>query len=329
LSKQVVVMIDPSDVSTLAESLKHLLGKKTYTPQPEVLFEVEYVLPGSSDAVVRRKNLILTGAIDGESPGGQLVRNVLDAEEQEKVRLGEIGVVIKHDVWAKDQLVVIVSGQDKEDVKDWMQLEHDRIYRALEGSLDAWLAGLLYRKGENQALTDTLFRRFGWQVQVPSEFRMLDENADQNFVVFSRAISGRRVWVSVYWENGVSPDVLTAEWCLEKRDEISRRFLGEDRVIPEGAEAYEVELGGKLAVCLEGLWENTQSWHGGPFRSYALVDVDQERLYFLDAGVFAPNKTKALHLRQLDGLVRTFRVDPFFKKKWIDSGPTTREKVRR
>ena len=51
---------------------------------------------------------------------------------------------------------------------------------------------------------------------------------------------------------------------------------------------------------MQGLWENKKKWAGGPFRSYAFVDVETNRFFYIDCGVYSPNKRKEPYLRQID-----------------------------
>ena len=82
---------------------------------------------------------------------------------------------------------------------------------------------------------------------------------------------------------------LTDDWCIEKRNEIARRFLKGDVIsrrksgissddFVQEVEIHRRDFAGKLAVNLEGLWENKQSWKDGPFRSYAFANTDRNRI---------------------------------------------------
>jgi hypothetical protein len=149
---------------------------------------------------------------------------------------------------------------------------------------------------------------YGWSVQVPFGYRILEAYPDSGFVVLVKQDPNRWLWV--YWEDGVPPDRLTGDWCIAKRDEITRRFFDGDRVSPGDTQVSEAVYAGKLAVTLTGLWENERTWSGGPFKAYAFVDVDLNRFYFVDVGVFAPNKHKEPYLRQVDLMARTFSYGP-------------------
>ncbi len=155
-------------------------------------------------------------------------------------------------------------------------------------------------------MTQQLVDEFGWQVRVPFGYRILEANPDSGFVALVKEQPVR--WFFVYWEDGVQAGTLTEDWVIAKRDEITRRFFDQDRIAPGEVEVFQSDFSGKLAVVLRGLWENQETWTGGPFKSYAFVDLELDRFFFIDVGVFSPNKQKETYLRQLDLMANTFRT---------------------
>ncbi len=314
-NRGVVVLADASDWQALRGGLGEMFERKIRTPQRERLFWWRFAEPEAFKAF-RQKNLVIAAPLDGAHATGDLVRSLISPEAQEAIRNGAPSVFIKREVWARDQVVVVVTGKDREALKENLAMEADRIYGAVEAGLNAWLSDLLYRDMEREGVTADLAPRFGWQVRVPFGFRLMAEHADSGFVMLARQTAGVTQWLFVYREDGISPDVLTDDWCIEKRDEITRRFFEGDVISLQEVEAHQREFAGKLAVYLEGLWVNHYAWKGGPFRSYAFVDIEQDRFYFVDVGIFAPNRKKALYLQKLELMARTFAIDPFYERQF-------------
>ena len=227
------------------------------------------------------------------------------------MRNGAAPFVIRRDVWADDQVVVLVTGEDRNALRANIMTEADRIYSAIDGKRDERVAENLFRFGEREALASELAGRFGWRMRIPFGFNLIDTHADSGFVVFSRTHARVTQWLFVYHEEGVPPDRLTEAWCIRKRNEIAARFFENDVVDRTGLKVSQRELGSRLAVYLKGVWQNNRDWKGGPFRSYVLVDGEKDRLYFLDIGVYGPNRRKEPYLRQLDVVARTFETGPF------------------
>ena len=297
LTSKIVVVADGATREALKPVLEDLLLDPVLTPQPEYVFDLVYVSPEAFRGFRAYRNLILVSSANG-----------ILAKDLQPLLTGHSKneTVIHRDVWASDQIVVVVKAEDDQGVAEQVALNGDRIVSAIDASMSKWLETILYHAGENIEHSEALSRQFGWRLRVPVGYEVMDEYASENFVALARQVDRRQLWLWVYWEDGVHPDQLTPDWCLQKWDDVSSRFYGGDQTSSGEVNIYQTEFHGKLAVCLEGLWENTRAWQGGPFKSYALFDVAQNRFFLINMGIYAPNRTKALQMRQLDVLAHTF-----------------------
>ena len=305
-AQHILVLADSSDWVELEETVRDVFEKVLYTPQEELVFSVEHGLVQDFERYKyhRRKNILILSPVDAVHPAGEFLRRVLSPDVQDAIRGDQAAASWKENIWAKDQVLLTVSGHDIDGVRDNLRLEADRLLRAVEKNRDRQIAELIYKYGERSDLTKELAKRFGWSVRVSFGYNMLDTHSDSGFVILTKNDPTR--WLFVYWEDGIPPDRLTQDWCIQKRDEVTRRFFEGDRIVQPELAVAETEFSGKLAVGLQGVWENPDKWAGGPFRSYAFVDVDRDRFYLIDVGVYAPNKKKEPYLRQVDLMARTF-----------------------
>ena len=310
----VTVIADSLDAGTFRKPFLEAMEREILTPRKERLYHVSFVHPGEFGKL-RRKNIVIAAPLDGVHEAAGLVRSLVPHAHRDAMRNGAAPLVIRRDVWADDQVVVLVTGEDRNALRDNMMTEADRIYSAIDGKRDERVAEILYRFGERETLASELADRFGWRMRIPFGFNLIDTHADSGFVVFTRTRARVTQWLFVYREEDVSPDRLTEAWCIRKRNEIADRFFENDVVDPTGLAVSQRELGSRLAVYLEGMWQNHLSWKGGPFRSYVLVDEKNDRLYFLDIGVYGPNRRKETYLRQLNVVVRTFETGPFHEDR--------------
>ena len=312
---QVIVAADAPDLQALKGTFRDLFGGMMHTPREERLFVVGYAEAADSAAFRYYRNLVIAAPLGVPGAAGDLARSLLTESDLARRHRTGVSSFVKRDVWAQGQVVVVVVGRDRHELRDRVAMEGDRILRAVESHQQEYAARLLYYEGEHKALTEDLARRFGWRVRVPRRFRLMEEHTDSNLAVLARQIAGPGVsmWLSVYWERAVPPGQLTGDWCIEKRDEIARRFFGGDEIVQREVTVQQREFAGRLAVYLEGPWRNNRLWKGGAFRSYVLVDAEHDRLYFVDMSVFAPNRNKAVYLQQLEHLAGTFETDPFYE----------------
>ncbi len=300
LTSKIVVVADGTTREALRPVLEDLLLDPILTPQPEYVFDLVYVSPEAFRDFRAYRNLILVSSANG-----------ILATDLQPLLTGRSRneTVIHRNVWASDQIVIAVKAADTQSVAEQVALNGDRIVSAIDASMAKWLETILYHAGENIEHSEALSRQFGWRLRVPVGYEVMDEYANENFVALARQVDRRQLWLWVYWEDGVHPDQLTPDWCWQKWDGVSSRFYGGDQTSSGEVNIYQTEFLGKLAICLEGLWENTRAWQGGPFKSYALFDVAQNRFFLINMGIYAPNRTKALQMRQLDVLAHTFSLE--------------------
>jgi hypothetical protein len=312
-AQEMLVLIDPADREDLEPHLKEVFERVLHTPQEEKIFSLRFgnVADFESYENKRRKNILIVAELDGPHPTASFLRSILGPDAQNAVRRNRSAVFWKEDVWAKEQLLITVSGNDGTGLVENLRMEADRLYRRIEDARNKRIGRLIYRYGERKDVTERLGREFGWQVRVAFGYRILEAYPDSGFVVLTKEEPSR--WLFVYWEDGTSPDELSEEWCIRKRDTITQRFFDRDRIVQDHLEIGQAEFAGNLAFVLQGLWENKEKWAGGPFKSYAFVDVETNRFFYIDCGVYSPNKRKEPYLRQVDLMARTF--------KQVDSTP--------
>ncbi len=307
-NQEIVVLADSSDWVALEEPLREVFEKVLLTPQEEKLYQLQL---GNVDFLEIqkhrwRKNLLVISPLDAPHPTGQFLRDILSPDVQNAVRTGTSSVLWKEDVWAQDQILLTVTGMDRDALVENLRMEADRLYGAVDRARNLRVGRLIYRYGEREDVTEQLRRDYGWSVRVSFGYRVMTALPDSGFVALAKEEPSR--WLFVYWEDGISPDLLTDLWCLDKRDEIARRFFDNDRIAPGSVEVSQAEFCGKIAVVMQGLWENEANWTGGPFKSYAFVDLERDRFYLVDVGVYAPNRKKEPYLRQVDLMAGTFTL---------------------
>lgn len=307
-AQEILVIADPGEWAQLEPTVRDIFEKVIRTPQVEKIFSVQFGRFEDIDAKqhLKRKNLMVLSTIDAQTETGAFLRSFLSDDVVASVREGRSGVTWKEDVWADEQLLIVATGKDIQSVTDNLRGASDRLYAQVEAARNKRIAKLVYRYGERVDVTKQLADEFGWQVRVPFGYRILDAKPDSGFVALAKESPSR--WCFVYWEDGVNPDQLTEDWVIAKRNEITGQFFDRDRIAPGEVEVFETDFSGKLAVVLQGLWENQEKWTGGPFKSYAFVDLELNRFFFVDVGVYSPNKQKETYLRQLDLMAHTFKT---------------------
>lgn len=307
-NQEILVLADSADIGTIDRPLRDIFEHVVFTPQEEQVYGIQYGSIVDFDLHKRRTNLLITGVLGSGTPMDTLIAGLLNDRVKEAVEAGEAGVVWKRDVWAEDQLLLIVTGRDSAHLISNLRTYSDRLYSELEEARNERTGELIYRYGERKDVQQQLADAYGWTIRVPFGYKVLEAYPDSGFVSLVKEEPAR--WFFVYWEDGIAPEELTPDWCIQKRDEITERFFGGDRVTQSEVKIQEADFAGKLAVQLSGIWENQERWSGGPFKSYAFVDLQTERFFHVDVGIFAPNKRKEPYLRQVDLMAQSFTIMP-------------------
>jgi hypothetical protein len=307
-AQELIVLAAESEWIQVEPHIRDIFEKELRTPQVEKIYSVKHgrVEDIKSYQHLRRKNLMVLSTIDAQTPAGDFLRSLLSPDVVSSVRSGEAGISWKEDVWATEQLLMVATADNIDNLINGLRGETDRLYAQIEEARNKRIAKLIYRYGERDDVSQELADEFGWQVRVPFGYRILDAKPDSGFVLLAKDQPSR--WFFVYWEDGVPAEKLTEDWVISKRNEITRRFFENDRIAPGEVEVFESDFSGKLAIVLQGLWENQEKWTGGPFKSYAFLDLELDRFFFVDVGVYNPNKQKETYLRQLDLIANTFRM---------------------
>jgi hypothetical protein len=81
-----------------------------------------------------------------------------------------------------------------------------------------------------------------------------------------------------------------------------------DEVLTERTRVFPDRFQERPALKWEGIWQNEKYVIGGPFRAYAFHREDTS--YLMVGILFAPGQDKVYALRQLEGMMNTFRVVP-------------------
>ncbi|MBC8450968.1 DUF4837 family protein, partial [bacterium] len=101
---------------------------------------------------------------------------------------------------------------------------------------------------------------------------------------------------------------ITRDSLIAARDAVCEAYHNGDKVeLRRPVLVDTVSFSGRTALCLSGWWGNMDLVGGGPFRTYAFHDAEDQRTYIVDVSLFAPGLDKTPVMRNLDAIANTFR----------------------
>jgi hypothetical protein len=228
--------------------------------------------------------------------------------------LSEPKLTIKHDHWAKPQIVLNAIGPDISSVAKILSDKSEYMVNLYEQAE-------LERQSKNvkafsdTAINRTIKKRFDIDLHVPSGYYKVMRN-DAGFIWLETRSNHNSIGVFVYSYPFVDDSTFTVNYLVNKRDSIMKEKVHGTRdsswmtttklIMPE----LEIKkFKGLVYGELRGLWELVNDYMGGPFVSRSYIDPNRRRIVTVEGWVYAPRFDKRDYVRRVMGIVNTFSFD--------------------
>lgn len=319
---KIYVVADSLEFQVMASVLDSVFGKIIYTPQPEKSFELIrrdfYML----EDLKTLKNVIIMAPLNSNSIVSQYVNSILDSTVKQKVQADSEFVFNKYDLWAVNQLVMVLTAPDLEKLKNRMLQEKENLLYYFQKISNRRLAEGLYNdKYENKEAEAKFLNDYGWMIYVQTDFSVALNKPEDNFVWLRRAPNSEMErWVFVHWIENASPEFLNPDSIRKERNKITEKFYktsdekGYVQISEDFLTSSEVNFLGRYAILTQGLWEMSDRSMGGPFINYTFYDMKTRRVYMVDGSIYAPRYYKKALIQQVDVLLQSFMTKDEMKE---------------
>jgi len=221
---------------------------------------------------------------------------------------------MKSNMYAKPQKVGVIKGRTKEEILTNLNEKAPEFITAFKRlELDEAQNRFLKSLSNEKALQNN----FGVELNVPSIYKVGREEKD--FVWIDRQIQKGNMNIIAYsvpW-NTFSNDSTFVQDIVRMRDSIGGLFIpGEDipgkknHMITEKAFSpyvFPVEIAGRKAAEVRGIWEMSGYPMAGPFLTYIINDKPNNRKLVLEGFTFAPATEKRDYMFELEAIMKTVR----------------------
>lgn len=311
---EIIVVADSVEFEELKPALETAVEVIINTPLPEKLFNIKRVSVNNFDKYRKRKNIILAAPLNSGSYTSEYIKAIIDSTVEEEVRNDNDLIVRKNDLWAKNQLVMILTSPSMQELEYKILNEKDNILYSFQKISDKRLFESLYKaQYERKEIQGMLLREYGWVIYVQADFKLAKNVPEDNFVWLRRSPgSDMERWIFVHWIENASPEYLNEDSIKAIRNRITKIHYrtSDDTSYVVIAENYltssEVNFNDRYAIFTQGLWDLNIKGMGGPFVNYTFFDEDSNRLYMLDGSVFAPKYYKRTLIQQMDVTLQSF-----------------------
>ncbi len=319
---EIYVMADSSEFQQLEPVMDSTFEKVIYTPQSENLFTLKRISPNQLENFKQSKNLIIVAPLNSNSITSKFINAIMDTSVKAKFMKEKHMHVNKYNLWARNQLVMILTAPTMEELKNDIITHRDALLYAFQKISDERLAQSLYSTPyEKKDVEGMLLKNYGWIIYVQADYQVALNIPKDNFVWLRRAPgSNMERWIFVHWIDNASPDYLNADSIRAIRNRMTKKYYRatDDSSYVIIAQDYfttnEVNFKGKYAILTQGLWELNTKGMGGPFINYTFFDEKTKRIYMLDGSVFAPSYYKRNLIQQMDVTLQSFMTNSELSK---------------
>ncbi len=304
-ANSIIAVMDTTLWSQVSDDVESALEPTILTVAKERTFNVTYQDPTETDKWVnlrRFRQLLLVGT--GDEPWmAKPLSEVTDS-------VTGPGLYKAYNVWSRGQQVNLLI-LSKADAANEVRQHLPAINKILDDQYRQWARNRMYMSGIDSALADTLMAQARFQLVVPKVYRwrksadsvyeFRNDNPDPSELIRQ---------VTVTWRSPV-PDGLQPEDLLSWRHQLTEDYYSEPQDVDLSLnDAGPFEYRGRQAYQIQAVWKNPPDlgWPAaGPFILRAIVCPQQNRMYLLDAWLYAPNKDKYQYMIQLETILETFR----------------------
>ena len=221
---------------------------------------------------------------------------------------------MKKNMYSKPQKVGVIKGRSKEEIITNLNAKASEFitaYKALE--LDEAQKRFLKSLSKEKALQSN----FGIELNVPSIYKVGREEKD--FVWIDRQIQKGNMNIIAYsvpWDTFKNDSTFVQD-IVRMRDSIGKLFIPgeeipgkENYMITEKAFSpyvFPVEISGRKAAEVRGIWEMSGYPMAGPFLTYIINDKPNNRKLVLEGFTFAPATEKRDYMFELEAIMKTVR----------------------
>ena len=293
LPYELLVVIDQKYQDTeLGNSITDVLTRNVPgLPQPESAFKLMYTDPQHFDGILKP------------------IRNIV------MVNIGleysEPRFNTKSDVFAFPQAVLTIQGPDIQSTADFvLNNSQPMIDYFTKAEMNRQIT--ILERNHNDEVSKIVTEMFGSDVWIPGD--MMSTKRGENFFWAGTSTGKAERYFMVYSIPYTDKNSFTAEYMLNVRDSVLKLNIPGERentymaTSRDYTDVKPINVQGEYAMEARGLWRVINDRMGGPFVAHMRLDEKNKRLVFVDAFVFAPEKSKRNLMKQLEASLYTLRL---------------------
>ncbi len=285
-----VVLDNETWQGQVGEAIRSTLAAPVYgLPQDEPLFNISHI-----------PTKVFSGFVTKN-------RTVLIIEKGKKAE-----IKIASNVFAKPQKVVVISGQNNQEIIDLITNNSEKI-------IDAYKTEEIKEKQrrikKSLHKNKTIEEGLGLTINFPSAYRIA--KAEDNFFWIRKDITTGTTNLMVYELpiDAVKRTDSVVNRIIKVRDSIGKAHIpgpteGTYMITEEAYAPFllEIIIDNKPALETKGTWEVKNAFMGGPFVNYIIEDKINNRLVVVEGFAFAPSVGKRDYMFELEAIIKSIKI---------------------
>jgi len=301
-----IVVASEENWPELSDSLFNILSPDVFTLRAERTFRVTYQPPYGVEwhRLKKFKEEILIGA-----PEDLWIAEALETLH-DSVIIQVPGIVEAENVWAKNQKVTVMLVDPDGDVASQVFPMAEEVHATLNQRFREGAARRMYVSGTKENLADSLQQVAGFSLNLPDVYQWAAEDSLYIFRNDNPDPAELIRQFGITWRTPI-PAEMTVDSLMDWKEAVSREsYTYPQAVQRDGLHTQRLDLGGMAITEVRGAWSNPpeSTWPAaGPFIFWSVTCPHQNRLYSIDAWLYAPGKDKWEYILQLETILGSFR----------------------
>jgi hypothetical protein len=303
----VIVVAPEAWWPTLRDSVFNTLSPDIFSLREERTFRVTYQAPMGIEfsRLQRFKETVLIGGPEEEWMAEAL------ATLDEAVTPEVPGIVEAEDVWAKNQIVTMVLVDPDGDIPEQVFSLVGEVHTRLDERFRQGALTRMFISGAKTDLADSLYRAVGFSLTLPEVYRWVENDSLFIFRNDNPDPSELIRQFGVTWRTPI-PEGFSPDSLMHWKEVVSDESYGYPQLVDrDGTQIRRLAKGNMEINEVRGAWTNPPGgWPAaGPFILWSVSCPEQNRLYFIDAWLYAPGKEKWEYMIQLETILNSFRCN--------------------
>lgn len=301
---EIRVICSKIDEPVIKDYLASVFDDTIYTPAPEPLFKLIFSRPEHYEDLKEYAQVIIAAVNrNSTNPGYRLLKKLLP-EGQLNNSEDDNPVLLTRDLHAKDQVYVVINASNKEHLFNYLDKNKCLLRKHYDEQFKLRGSRFLFNDNQTQ-IEEKINEDYGWFLKIPWGWEVLRNDDKMNFFWMGSEYPYR--WMSIKWDNGnnINDGLSLGKqiWNFPINHYKSIRFNENrfklDRIYFNDYKGWQCS----------GIWESTDSLDakGGPFYSYIFYDHHSDRTFHINTLVHNPGKSKAVYIRQMELIAKSFR----------------------